>query len=134
MSTITDLEAGAGGGASMGIINTNFDNLNTDKIEADSVDTLENKTIDADDNAISNLETDNLKSSAKTGLDTKVVTGTKGSTNHLAKWNADGDLVTTDITTTTNQPSSTSDNTTLPSSKAVYDYVQTRKVVLRKCL
>lgn len=125
MATITDLTSTTSGSASLGIINTNFDNLNADKIEADSTDTLENKTIDADDNTISNIETDNLKSSAKTGLDTKVVTGTAGTTNELGKFNSDGDMVGSGVSVSTTAPTSESLDTTVPTSKAVFDAINT---------
>ncbi len=123
MSTITEIENTDSPSSSIGVINTNFDNLNTDKIEADSVDTLENKSIDADDNTITNLDTDTFASSSKTGQDTKVVTGTAGSTDALAKWDANGDLVSALKSLTTTQPSAGSDDTTVPTSKAVYDLV-----------
>ena len=62
-------------------------------ITASSASTLTNKGIDADNNTITNLEVDNIKTASKSGLDATLVTGTKGATNSLAKWNADGDLV-----------------------------------------
>lgn len=64
-------------------------------ITASSADTLTNKTIDANGtgNSISNIETADLASAAKTGSDTAVVTGTAGNPGDLAQWNADGDLV-----------------------------------------
>jgi hypothetical protein len=40
-----------------------------------------------------NIDTDDIATAAKTGSDTKVVTGTDGTADNLAKWNADGDLV-----------------------------------------
>lgn len=60
-----------------------------------SVKTLTNTTIDANGtgNSITNIETADLATSAKTGLDTKVVTGTAGTSGNLASWNADGDAV-----------------------------------------
>lgn len=124
MSSITTLNAGDSGSTSLGVINTNFSNLNTDKIEDDSADTLTNKTIDVDNNTVSNIETDNLKSTAKTGSDTKVVTGTAGSTDEIGKFNADGDLVSSGVSSTTTQPQTSSDDTTVPTSKAVWDALQ----------
>lgn len=124
MSTITALGANDSGSTSMGVINTNFTNLNADKIEDDSSHTLTNKTISADDNTITNLEPDNFKTAAKTGLDTSVVTGTKGDNEELAKWNADGDLVSTDVSIETSL-TSTSD-VKVPTSKAVANYVTTK--------
>lgn len=98
MSTITDLESTTSGSSSMGIINANFDNLNTDKVEAADVRTFTNKTIDADLNTITDLTPTNIKTGNKTGLDTNIVTGTKGAANEIAMWNADGDLVTSGYT------------------------------------
>ena len=97
MAQQTFLEADTGSEA-LGKLNANFDELYADKIEADSTDTLENKSIDANNNTITNLGTDEFATASKTGLDTKVVTGTKGSANEIAKWNADGDLVSTGMT------------------------------------
>lgn len=123
MSTITDLESATSGSASMGIINTNFDNLNTDKIEATQTVALTNKTIDGDLNTVQDLPYSAIKSTSRTGSDTKVVTGTKGDTDELAKWNVDGDLVTTDASITTTAPTSTSLDTTIPTSQAVYEAI-----------
>lgn len=120
MSTITDILNTDSPSSSIGAINTNFDNLNTDKIEANDVRTLTNKSIDGDTNTITDLGVSSFKSNAKSGLDTTVVTGTKGSTDELAKWNNDGDLVTTGATFSTTAPSSGSLDTEIPSSKAVY--------------
>jgi len=47
MSTITDINNWDSGLTARTSINDNFSNLNTDKIEADSVDTLTNKTLTA---------------------------------------------------------------------------------------
>jgi hypothetical protein len=60
-----------------------------------TTDTFTNKTFDANatGNTISNIETADIASAAKTGIDTKVVTGTAGTTNQVGSWNADGDLV-----------------------------------------
>lgn len=54
--------------------------------------TLTNKTIDGDDNTLSDIATSSLKS--VTGADTAVVTGTAGSDGYIAIWNGDGDAVT----------------------------------------
>ena len=54
---------------------------------------LTNKTIDGDDNTVQDLPYSSIKSTSRTGSDTKLVTGTAGTTNFTAKWNADGDLV-----------------------------------------
>ena len=70
-----------------------------------------------------------IKSTLKSGADATLITGTKGTANNLAKWNADGDLVdlsgyipddsvdTTALKTTTGAISSTTyvgENDTLP--------------------
>jgi hypothetical protein len=120
MSTIYEFQAEDTGSILLGGLNDNFEALNTDKIEADSTDTLENKSIDADDNTITNIGTDELATSAKTGLDTKVVTGTKGTSGNIAKWNADGDLVDAGVST---EATLTDDDTKIPTSGAVKDYV-----------
>ena len=52
---------------------------------------LTNKTIDGDDNTLSDIATASLKS--VTGSDAAVCTGTAGTTDYVAKWNGDGDLV-----------------------------------------
>lgn len=121
MATITTILATDSGSTSLGVINTNFLNLNTDKIEADSVDTLTNKVFDLDNNTVSNIEVDNFKSSALSGLDTILITGTKGNADELSKWNSDGDLVSTGIKTTTTAPTTSSDDTTVPTSEAVQE-------------
>ena len=61
MSTITSLGASDTGSVSRPVINTNFTNLDTDKIEAGSTDTLTNKTIDADNNTVSNIGNEEIK-------------------------------------------------------------------------
>ena len=127
MASITEILATDSPSSSLGDINTNFTNLNTDKIEANDVKTLTNKTFDADGtgNALSNVDTDNIKTAAKTGIDTKVVTGTDGTADNLTKWNSDGDLVDAGASLVTTSPASTSVDTTITSSKAIYDYVNT---------
>ena len=66
-----------------------------DVVTGSSTDTFTNKTFDANatGNSLSNVEVADLASSAKTGSDTKVVTGTAGTSGDLAQWNGDGDLV-----------------------------------------
>lgn len=123
MSTITELEASTSGSASLGIINTNFENLNTDKIEATQTVALTNKTIDGDLNTVTDLPYSSIKSTARTGLDTKIATGTAGDTDELAKWNADGDLVSTDVTITATTPTAASLDTTVPTSQAVFEAI-----------
>jgi hypothetical protein len=63
MSTITPLNLNDNGSTSRNVINDNFETLNEEKLEAAGAATLEDKTIDADENTISNLEVDNFKSS-----------------------------------------------------------------------
>jgi hypothetical protein len=55
--------------------------------------TLTNKTIDGDVNTLQDIPYSAIKSTDRTGLDTDIVTGTKGSTNHFGVWNSDGDLI-----------------------------------------
>jgi hypothetical protein len=64
-------------------------------VTASSTTTFTNKTIDANGtgNSISNIETADAASGAKTGSDTKFVTGTAGTNGNLVAWNGDGDAV-----------------------------------------
>lgn len=128
MATITSLGANDSGSVSRGVINTNFTNLNTDKIEASSTNTLTNKTINADNNTISNLEVDNIKTASKTGLDTKLATGTAGLVNELAMWNTDGDVVSSLKTVSTTAPDVDSTDDTIPTSQAVYEAIGANQV------
>jgi hypothetical protein len=123
MSTITSLASGDSGSTSLGVINTNFTNLNTDKIEDDSTDTLTNKTIDGDLNTITDLAYSSIKSTSRSGSDVTLVTGTKGSTDEIAKWNVDGDLVTAGVSISTSAPTLSSLDTTLPTSQAVQEAI-----------
>ncbi len=123
MATITTLASGDSGSVSLGVINTNFDNLNTDKIEATQTVALTNKTIDGDLNTVQDLPYTAIKSTARTGLDVKIVTGTAGDTDELVKWNVDGDVVSTDVSITTTAPTVASLDTTIPTSQAVYEAI-----------
>ena len=125
MSTIATLLTGDSGSSSLGNINDNFAALNTDKIENDSTDTLTNKTIDADGtgNSITNLATADTATAAKTGVDTKFVTGTKGTSGNVSQWNVDGDLVGSGIAFTTTAPTLTSTDATAPTSQAVQEAI-----------
>ena len=60
--------------------------------------TLTNKTIDGDDNTLSDIATASLKS--VTGSDTAVVTGTAGSDGYVAIWDGNGDAITGTVTDT----------------------------------
>lgn len=122
MATITTIQSSDTPSDSLGVINQNFENLNDDKIEADSTDTLTNKTIDADLNTITDLETDNFKASAKTGADLKFVTGTEGNADELPIWNSDGDLVSSGKSFVTSLDASSDDND-IPTGAAVVQYV-----------
>lgn len=101
-------------------LNTNFGNLNTDKIEADSTDTLTNKTINADNNTVSNINSTNCDA---TGIDNDIVSGTAGTTDNIAKWNSDGDLVDASVAVSTTAPSGSSNNAQIPTSLAVHTAV-----------
>jgi hypothetical protein len=125
MSTITTLLNTDSGSVSLGVINTNFDNLNDDKIEATQTIALTNKTIDGDLNTLQDIAYSSIKSTSRSGLDTTLITGTKGSTNELVKWNADGDAVSAGVSTTTTAPTSSSSDTTIPTSQAVYEAIST---------
>lgn len=129
------LLSGTSGSSSMGMINDNFTELYDDKIEADSTDVLTNKTIDGDTNTVQDLPYSAIKSTSRTGLDTKVVTGTAGTTDNLAKWNADGDLVDSTFEVVTSIDTSSTD-TELPTAKAVYDEIQanltTKEIFVRQ--
>lgn len=62
-------------------------------ITASSTTTLTNKTIDGDDNTLSDIAYSSIKSTSRTGSDVKLVTGTAGTANDGLIWNADGDAV-----------------------------------------
>ena len=55
--------------------------------------TLKNKSIDGDDNTVTDLAYSAIKSTSRSGSDATLITGTKGTSADLAVWNADGDLV-----------------------------------------
>lgn len=86
------------GSVLLGGLNDNFDELYTEKITATQTVALTNKTIDGDLNTVQDLPYSAIKSTARTGLDTKVVTGTDGDANDLMMWNADGDAVSSGYT------------------------------------
>lgn len=61
--------------------------------DPDAIETLTNKTIDGDDNTLQDIAYSSIKSTSRTGSDTKLVTGTAGSDGDVAFWNADGDVI-----------------------------------------
>lgn len=107
-------------------LNQNFNTTDTAKIEAATADTLTNKTIDVDNNTVSNIETDNLKASAKTGSDTAVVTGTAGTANNLAMWNADGDAVDSTYGVLDEDTMTSDSATDVPTQQSVKAYVDSQ--------
>ena len=57
-------------------------------------ETLTNKTIDGDNNTVQDLPYNAIKSTSRSGLDDKIITGTPNTTNlGLVQWNSDGDAV-----------------------------------------
>lgn len=100
MSTITDILATDSPSSSIGTINANFDNLNADKIEATQAVALTNKTIDGDLNTLQDIPYSAIKSTSRTGLDVKLVTGTAGTNGNLVKWDANGDAIDTGVAVT----------------------------------
>jgi len=79
MSSITSLGANDSGATSRGVINTNFTNLNTDKVEATGIATLTNKTIALGGNTISG--TTAQFNAALTDEDFATLAGTETLTN-----------------------------------------------------
>jgi hypothetical protein len=69
-------------------------------VTASSTTTLTNKTIDGDDNTVQDLPYSAIKSTSRTGSDAKLVTGTAGATDKLAKWDANGDVIEGPTTST----------------------------------
>lgn len=67
-----------------------------------STSTFTNKTFDANatGNSLTNVETADIASSSKTGLDATLVTGTAGTGGNISEWNGDGDLVDSTIART----------------------------------
>lgn len=54
---------------------------------------FENKIIDGDKNTLLDIVYSSIKSTDRSGSDTTLITGTKGTDGDLAQWNSDGDLV-----------------------------------------
>lgn len=123
------------GSASMGMINDNFTELYDDKIEADQTVALTNKTIDGDLNTVQDLPYSAIKSTSRTGLDTKIVTGTAGASGDIAQWNSDGDVVSTTKQIVTSISSASTANE-IPTALAVYDEIQanlaTKEIFVRQ--
>lgn len=100
MSTITTLNGPDNIGASRATINTNFANLNTDKLEDDTTATLTNKTFDAagTGNVLSNVAVSHLAASAVTGNATKLLTTAAAGTNgNLVSWDANGNAADSSV-------------------------------------
>lgn len=57
----------------------------------DTIQTITNKTIDGDQNTLTDIGTDSLKNT--TGSSTDVVTGTAGTSGTLGQWDGSGNLV-----------------------------------------
>lgn len=123
------------GSSSLGMINDNFTELYDDKIEADQTVALTNKTIDGDLNTVQDLAYSAIKSTSRTGADTKLVTGTVGASNDIAQWNSDGDVVSTSKQIVTSISATSTDNQ-IPTAQAVYDEIQanltTKEIFVRQ--
>lgn len=63
--------------------------------------TLTNKTFDANGtgNSLSNVETADIASGSKSGLDATLVTGTAGTNGNLVQWDANGDAIDSSLAT-----------------------------------
>lgn len=125
MSTITTINSTDQVNNSRAVINTNFSNLNTDKLEAATTATLTNKTFDANGtgNSLSNVEIADFKADAKTGNATKAVTGTAGTDGNLLKWDANSNAVDSTFSVSDVSVALTDSATTLPVESKVKDYV-----------
>jgi len=121
MADIETFEADDTGSEVLGKLNSSLEALNNDKSEADSNETLTNKEIDAEDNTITNLTTDEFDTDAKTGADIKVVTGTEGDANEIMVWNSDGDAVSSNKSI---EETLSSDSAKIPTSAAVNEAIQ----------
>lgn len=67
-----------------------------------------------------------LAAAIKSGSDSTVITGTKGTTNYVAKWNADGDLVD-GYALIDDDTMATASATNIPSAESVKEYVDSNK-------
>ena len=94
-----------------------------DIVGTSDTQTLTNKSIDGDDNTVTDLPYTAIKSTARTGSDVTLVTGTKGTTGQYGQWNADGDLVGTDApsgaSTWTALTATTDFSTTAPGTSTI---------------
>lgn len=97
-------------------------------VTPDSTTTFTGKTFDANGtgNSLSNVETEDLASSAKTGADTKVVTGTAGTNGNLASWNGDGDAVDSGYSVLDQDDLSSNSDSAVPTQQSVKAYVDSR--------
>ncbi len=64
-----------------------------DVVGTTDIQTLEGKTIDGDDNTVRDLPYSAVKNTSRSGLDTTLITGTKGTDGQLGVWDNNGDLV-----------------------------------------
>jgi len=55
--------------------------------------TLTSKTINANDNTLSNISASDIEAGSKSGSDSTLITGTAGTQNNAVSFNSDGDLV-----------------------------------------
>ena len=82
------------------VLAADWNNMVTDqktRITASSSDTLTNKSIDGDDNTVTDLPYTAIKSTARSGSDATLITGTKGTTGQAGQWDANGDLIALEI-------------------------------------
>ena len=87
-------ESGSTARTSMGVaIGSDVQAYDATILTTTSTSTLTNKTLDIDNNTLSNVEVDNIKASALSGTDTTLVTGTAGTSGDLSVWDANGDLI-----------------------------------------
>lgn len=125
MSTIETIQSSDSPSESIGDINQNFETLNDEKIEAESTEELKNKTIDADENDISNLDATHFKDSALSGDDPTLITGTAGDQGTIAVFDADGNLVGS-LKSFVTEVTSDSTDLEIPTAEAVFELVDSQ--------